>query len=582
VRSTRSRTRSSSHVFLTPVRLSSIASFGARGADIITETMTARGHALRIALMAALLLITCPLPAWGAKAAAKGAIPSTKRERKEAFVSGNDGTTFTEVSAIVAIVPLGAAARRAFDVARGIRTNAKGETIDGSGAKVTSATHGIVADFVFLVAPAVAAMMSPEVGMPAAAGILSLVLHVGFRSIAKRDDWSFPDGVSSTFGDESKRHAPRPYLAAYRAAMTLATACAILAIDFHAFPRRLGKTRHHGIGLMDVGSGSFVLANALVSREARGVPPTKECHFGVEPYCLGYNLVVALHNTLPLLICGTVRAVAVYAFDYQQPVEEYGVYWNFFFTLAAVCAAGQLVKIPPKFSALAGVLVLAAHQHFLTNRGIGEFIRGDARGDDWHLLNKEGVFSLPGYYALYLMGVGVGNLLERSVLALHDVRTSEQPSDKASKPSRHGKAGDKWAWQWLLRLGILAGWFWGAALACHLYVEPVSRQSANAAYVLWMMAFNTQTLCAFVFGALLFPNAFGRTAKLLDVCNRRLLVVFLVANATTGIVNVCTDTMEMTDVEAWVAVFVHMAATCAAAVAVDFLLGSLKGKVKAE
>ena len=51
-------------------------------------------------------------------------------------------------------------------------------------------------------------------------------------------------------------------------------------------------------------------------------------------------------------------------------------------------------------------LVLAAHQHFLTNRGIGEFIRGDTRGDDWHLLNKEGAFSLPGYYALYLMGVG--------------------------------------------------------------------------------------------------------------------------------------------------------------------------------
>ena len=34
-------------------------------------------------------------------------------------------------------------------------------------------------------------------------------------------------------------------------------------------------------------------------------------------------------------------------------------------------------------------------------------------------------------------------------------------------------------------------------------------------------------------------------------------MVFLVANASTGIVNVSTDTMEMTDVEAWVAVFVR-------------------------
>ena len=149
--------------------------------------------------------------------------------------------------------------------------------------------------------------------------------------------------------------------------------------------------------------------------------------------------MVALHNTLPLLICGTVRAVMVYAFDYQQPVEEYGVYWNFFFTLAAVCAAGQVVKIPPEFSALAGALVLAAHQHFLTNRGIGEFIRGDTRGDDWHLLNKEGVFSLPGYYALYLMGVGVGNLLERSVLALHDARIVLRGRQSVESEARQGR-----------------------------------------------------------------------------------------------------------------------------------------------
>ena len=199
--SNQSQSHSQSAPRISDPRPSSIAWIGAHAADIITETMTARGYALRIALMAALLR-SCARSRRGApRLPRRGAIPSTKRERKEAFVSGNDGTTFTEVSAIVAIVPLGAAARRALDVARGIRMNAKGETITGSGAKVTSAAHGIVADFVFLVVPAVAATMSPEVGITRGRRILSLVLHVGFRSIAKRDDWSFPDGVSSTFGD---------------------------------------------------------------------------------------------------------------------------------------------------------------------------------------------------------------------------------------------------------------------------------------------------------------------------------------------------------------------------------------------
>ena len=539
--------------------------------------MTTRGYALRIALIAAMLLILCPLPAWGAKGAAKA--PS-KRERKEAFVSNNDGTTFTEVSAIVLIVPLGAAARRALDAWRGIRMNAKGETVNVASGKVVSASTGVVADFILIVVPAIAAMMSPEVGMPAVAGILSLILHVGLRASTKRDDWSFPDGVASPFGDESAPHAKRPYLAAYRAAMTLTTAVAILAIDFHAFPRRLGKTQTFGVGLMDVGTGSFVLANALVSREARGVPPTRECHFGVEPYCLGYNAVVVLHNVLPLLLCGIVRAVAVYAFDYQQPVSEYGVYWNFFFTLAAVCAIGQLVTIPPRYSALAGAVVLAAHQYALTHEGIGELIRADwdqgKRGDTWVMLNKEGVFSLPGYYAIYLIGVGVGNLLEQSTLALHNARKA------TGGVKKHGNTGDKWAWQWVMRLCVLACWFWGGALVCHHYVEPVSRQSANAAYVLWMAAFNFQTLAAFVLGALIFPSAFARTAKLLDVCNGNLLVMFLVANVTTGIVNVTTDTMGASDQVAYWAVFNHMVATCAAAFFADSLFKTLKGKAKVE
>jgi len=176
--------------------------------------MTTRGYALRIALIAAMLLILCPLPAWGAKG---GAEAPSKRERKEAFVSNNDGTTFTEVSAIVLIVPLGAAARRALDAVRGIRMNAKGETVNVASGKVVSASTGVVADFILIVVPAIAAMMSPEVGMPAVAGILSLILHVGLRASTKRDDWSFPDGVASPFGDESAPHAKRPYLAAYRA-----------------------------------------------------------------------------------------------------------------------------------------------------------------------------------------------------------------------------------------------------------------------------------------------------------------------------------------------------------------------------
>ena len=328
--------------------------------------------------------------------------------------------------------------------------------------------------FVFLVVPAVAAMLARRLAFRMAAGIPLGPPRQHPVLIAKRLRLVLPRRrVFNVRLSWCSQPQVRVHLAAYSsAADDLATAVAILAIDFHAFPRRLGKTRHHGIWLMDVGSGSFVLANALVSREALGVPPTKERTSASSGELPGYNLVVALHSTLPLLICGTVLAVMVYAFDYQQPVEEYGVYWNFFFTLAAVCAAGQLRQDPwtqvfaPPARRPRGAPTLPDQP------GIGEFIRGDTRGDSFPFAQRERRVLAPVLLVLYLMGVGVGNL--SAIASWPASAVNVLRGDKASK-TKHGKAGDKWAWQWLMRLGILAGWFWGAALACHSYVEPVDR-----------------------------------------------------------------------------------------------------------
>ena len=65
----------------------------------------------------------------------------------------------------------------------------------------------------------------------------------------------------------------RPFVTYFRAYVLIASAVCILAVDFPAFPRRFCKAETYGTGFMDVGVGSFVISNAIVSPEARGKYP---------------------------------------------------------------------------------------------------------------------------------------------------------------------------------------------------------------------------------------------------------------------------------------------------------------------
>ena len=56
-----------------------------------------------------------------------------------------------------------------------------------------------------------------------------------------------------------------------------------------------------------------------------------------------HAVVKALQSCIPLIIVGAARTVSVKATDYQEHVSEYGVHWNFFFTLAVVKVSNDYV-----------------------------------------------------------------------------------------------------------------------------------------------------------------------------------------------------------------------------------------------
>ncbi|KAK7844051.1 uncharacterized protein CFP56_011639 [Quercus suber] len=200
-----------------------------------------------------------------------------------------------------------------------------------------------------------------------------LIMVLLFIIALKRSDFPSPSL-------ERRVHYTKEIISSYRVSMMILTCLCILAVDFRIFPRKYAKTETYGTSLMDIGVGSFVLVNSLVSRQARNV------------------------SSVPLMILGFVRLISTAGVDYQVHVGEYGVHWNFFFTLAATSILTSIINVPPRYSGMLGSLVLVGYEICLM-RGLNLYLLSNERGMDIISQNKEGIFSIFGYWGMYLLGV---------------------------------------------------------------------------------------------------------------------------------------------------------------------------------
>lgn len=86
------------------------------------------------------------------------------------------------------------------------------------------------------------------------------------------------------------------------------------------------KTENYGQSLMDVGVGAFVISGGLVSKMTKISPSKTE----------EQSIRTELLRVVPIFILGAIRIVIVSMVNYQEHITEYGVHWNFFFTLACL------------------------------------------------------------------------------------------------------------------------------------------------------------------------------------------------------------------------------------------------------
>lgn len=292
------------------------------------------------------------------------------------------------------------------------------------------------------------------------------------------------------------------------------------------------------------------------------------------------------HPPTPPARPGLARLAATRAADYQSHASEYGTHWNFFLTLAALRLLSLVLPGALGGSAAvegaAGAALLVVHQCGLSAWGLIEVVHSDERAGSWLRANKEGLLSLPGYWALQLLSAAAGRLAYRWAAAAARMPPAAKRSSSGSlgngESSSFASSGGgsrlrirtkapppplapqlRLLWQLGLASAALWAAYWIAA-----QLQPVSRCACNAAYVLWLLALNAQTVAAFLAADLALP---GPTPFVFSSVNAAMLPVFLAGNLLTGLVNMAVNTLAASDAVARAIVATYTALLCAGAVA---------------
>ncbi|OTB01242.1 hypothetical protein M426DRAFT_64447 [Hypoxylon sp. CI-4A] len=335
----------------------------------------------------------------------------------------------------------------------------------------------------------------------------------------------------------------KPFLTTYRGFMLVITCLAILAVDFRLFPRRFAKVETWGTSLMDVGVGSFVFSAGVVAAR----PVLKERAEG-RTTPLSQRLLYSMRHSFPLLVLGVVRLISVKGLDYAEHVSEYGVHWNFFFTLGFlppfVAIFQSALKVIPSYAALA-ILLGVIYQFVLETTNLKAFILIAPR-TDLVSMNREGICSFFGYLAIFLAGQDTGMyVLPRSINPRAGTSNSTQRMTLLLVLGI-------WTSIWTGLYLVMTSFNYGAGL-------DVSRRLANFPYVLWTAAFNSGMIFACcIIESIFFPSFFNATdakteheayniatSRVLRAFNRNGLAIFLAANLLTGLVNMTVRTLDV-------------------------------------
>lgn len=467
---------------------------------------------------------------------------STLKEQKQQFVSDLLGGPLHEIYAVVAVPVL------AYMTFKSLTTT-------------PSMNHSLLLDFLFnvvvlLVAITVYSNRISYLYQVLLIPSLGLILFQKLNSELTKSKSNIKSNNKFDKSEKSEKSGdilkPKPFITTYRSHMLILTNLAILAVDFHIFPRRFAKVETWGTSIMDMGVGSFVFSMGLVNSRSiikQKLQTGKPRCFNLSSYI--QLIITNFRKALPMLILGFIRFVSVKGLEYQEHVTEYGVHWNFFITLGLlpvfIAILDPLFELLPR--CVIALLIIVVYEVCLVKTDLLLFIlRSDNRTENFFTMNKEGIFSFWGYLSIFIFGQSFGSFVLTSTPTCNNLITFDQ----TLKPKTKSKINR------LLTVsttkGLIISTIAYQLISYFINQSPmfynISRRLANLPYVFMIIAYNSFfLLCYNIVDALVNTN--GTNSLILDSVNKNGLVFFLIGNLLTGLVNICINTLERTPRESF-------------------------------
>ena len=323
--------------------------------------------------------------------------------------------------------------------------------------------------------------------------------------------------LQSTTRNISRR---RKYVTYYRALVSYLTFIAILAVDFPLFPRRYCKTETSGYGFMDLGAGSYIMASGLTYNQTNS----------------GGAKIIKWKQWIAVVAMGMIRLLTNKGLEYPEHASEYGVHWNFFFTIAIL----QLIQpvlltttlVDKNNAAIVCFCIMILYQYGLTKCEWQTFIETAPRTssismqqDLWYA-NREGIVGCLGYLTLYWISYSCFS-----------------PKNNSTTTTT------TFAWTIV---------FWILHYICTIGLGiPTSRRSTNLSFVTWTSAHNGTMLTLIQY--LTPEDGNTKVLQLLQNVNQNGFLLFIIANLLTGIINISINTLHTPDTIAILILILYLA-----------------------